>query len=399
MKRLRVLTLTSVYPRAEGDPEVPWLRTLMGAIATKGAFVKILAPAWKGLPDHQIEGLDVLRFRYATKELEILTGEEGAPNKMARKPWLKLLAIPYMIMGSIRCIRETRKWRPHVLYANWPFPHTLMAMPASWIFNVPIVSQFYGAELLLRKKSPWIERFLRMAALNSRRNLANSTYTASQVREIEPVQVQIVPHGASCPAPIDEPLPPPEGQPTILFVGRHIERKGVRFLIDAMSHISFEPAPRLVIAGHGDLTEELKAQAAASPAADRIEFPGRVSAEELDALYTRCHVFVLPSIVDSRGDTEGLGTVPLEAYEHLRPVVASRVGGIPDVVKDGATGYLVPPEDPKALAEAIELILRDPEMAAAMASQGRKMAREHFSWDRISDLLLRAMTDSVREGK
>lgn len=399
MKRLRVLVLTSVYPRAEGDPEVPWLRTLMGAIRDKGALVKMLAPAWKGLPDHEIEGIPVLRFRYATKEYEILTGEEGAPNKMARKPWLKLLAIPYMIFGAIRCIRECYKWRPHVLYSNWPFPHTLMAMPASWLFNIPIVSQFYGAELLLRRTSPWIEKFLRIAALSSRRNLANSTYTAGQVREIEPVTVQIVPHGGSCPAPIENPPPPPAGAPTILFVGRHVERKGIRYLIEAMEHLKHEPAPRLCIAGHGDLTRELMAQAAASPAADRIAFAGRVSAEKLDELYSECSVFVLPSIVDSRGDTEGLGTVPLEAYEHLRPVVASRVGGIPDVVKDAVTGYLVPPEDPKALAEAIDQILGDPHLAGQMALQGRKLSREHFSWDRISDLLLRALTESVQEGR
>ncbi|MEN9355518.1 MAG: GDP-mannose-dependent alpha-(1-6)-phosphatidylinositol monomannoside mannosyltransferase, partial [Fibrobacterota bacterium] len=223
--------------------------------------------------------------------------------------------------------------------------------------------------------------------------------TAAQVREIEPVQVQVVPHGASCPASLDDAPPPPSGVPVILFVGRHVERKGIRFLIEAMEHLKHEPAPRLCIAGHGDLTETLKAQAAVSAASDRIEFSGRVSAERLDELYRDCTVFVLPSIVDSRGDTEGLGTVPLEAYEHLRPVVASRVGGIPDVVKDAVTGFLVPPADPKALAEAIDMILADPILASQMASQGRKLAREHFSWDRISDLLLRALTESVKEGR
>ena len=369
MNLLRVMALTSVYPRAEGDPEVPWLRTLLGTIGSKGAMIRVLAPAWKGLPDHRIEGIPVLRFRYAPKDLEILTGEEGAPSKMARNPKLKLLAIPYMLFGAIRCIRECWKWRPHVLYSNWPFPHTLMAMPASWLFNIPIVSEFYGAELLLRRKSPWVERFLRMAILNSRRVLAISTYTAGQVREIEPVSVSIVPYGGSCPVQLEDAPPPPPGAPTILFVGRHVERKGIRYLIEAMEHIAHQPAPTLCIAGHGDLTEELKAQAAASPAADRIRFAGRVSAERLDALYRECSVFVLPSIVDSRGDTEGLGTVPLEAYEHLRPVVASRVGGIPDVVKDAITGYLVPPEDPKALAEAIDQILDDPYLAARMPSR------------------------------
>ena len=395
MNRLRVLVLSSVYPRAEGDPEVPWLRTLMGKLKERGAYVRLLAPAWKGLPDHEIEGIPVRRFRYAPKSLEILTGEEGAPNKIAKKPWLQLLAIPYMIFGALRCLRETWKWRPHVLYANWPFPHTLMAMPASWLFNVPIVSQFYGAELLLRRKNPWIERFLRMAALHSRQVIAISSYTAGQVREIEPVPVQIIPYGASCPTRESSP-PPPPGAPVILFVGRHVERKGIRFLIEAMTHLRHQDA-RLCVTGQGNITEELKVQAKASPAADRISFPGRVSAEELDQLYLDCTVFVLPSIVDSRGDTEGLGTVPLEAYEHLRPVVASRVGGIPDVVKDGLTGLLVPPEDPKALAEAIDQILDDPETAARMAEQGRKLAREHFSWERITDLLLRALTESVQE--
>jgi glycosyltransferase involved in cell wall biosynthesis len=92
---------------------------------------------------------------------------------------------------------------------------------------------------------------------------------------------------------------------------------------------------------------------------------------------------VLPSVLDARGDTEGLGVVLLEAMHHAVPVVGSRIGGIPDIVVDGESGLLVPPGDPEALAGAIRALARDPALAARLGEGGRERLRAHFSWDAI----------------
>ncbi len=96
---------------------------------------------------------------------------------------------------------------------------------------------------------------------------------------------------------------------------------------------------------------------------------------------------MLPAVIDAKGDTEGLGVVLLEALGFERPVIGSDVGGIPDIVRPGETGWLVPPADPTALAETILEIAADPERARDVASLGRASVESRFSLDRITEEL------------
>lgn len=378
---MKVLHLVSVYARNQDDPEVPWLRTLLAHLKARGHESIVVAPSWKGLASHEIDGIRVVRFRYAPRNLEILTGEEGAPNKLARKPWLQLLVFPYVVLGAIRTLHLAWREKPDLIHVHWPVPHVMLALPAAWILGIPVVTHFYLAELLLRRKFPLVTPFLALAVRVSRKVIAISRYTADQVRSIREAPIEIIPYGGASSPDHDVP-PPPRGRPVILFVGRHVERKGIPVLIEAMAHLQHDA--ELVICGHGDKTPALKELASRSVAADRIQFPGRVDAAELSRLYARCTVFCLPSIVDSRGDTEGLGTVPLEAYAHGRPVVCSAVGGIPDVVDEGETGFLVPPGDPQALAGALDRLLGDPELAKRMGEAGRQLVFGRFSWPELA---------------
>lgn len=378
---MKVLHIVSVYARQQNDPEVPWLRTMLAHLRMRGHENIVVAPSWKGLASHEVDGIRVERFRYAPAGLEILTGEEGAPNKLARKPWLQLLVVPYVFSGAWRTFRLALREKPDIIHVHWPVPHAMVALPAAWLLRIPVVTHFYLAELLLRRKFPFVTPFLSLAVRMSRQVVAISRFTADQVRSIRETPVTIIPYGGAS-SPIDEATPPPCGHPVILFVGRHVERKGIPILIEAMKHLRHDA--ELVICGRGDQTPELEELASRSPAADRIRFPGRVSAEELSHLYARCTVFCLPSIVDSRGDTEGLGTVPLEAYAHGRPVVCSRVGGIPDVVVEGETGFLVPPGEPAALAEALDRLLGDPDLAARMGEAGKALVQGRFSWPSLA---------------
>jgi glycosyltransferase involved in cell wall biosynthesis len=93
---------------------------------------------------------------------------------------------------------------------------------------------------------------------------------------------------------------------------------------------------------------------------------------------------VLPAIHDDRGDTEGLGVVLVEALMHQRPVVASSVGGIVDVIKDGETGLLVPEKNPQAIADAILRLINDPSLSRRLGRQGFEFAQKYFDWDEIT---------------
>ncbi len=172
------------------------------------------------------------------------------------------------------------------------------------------------------------------------------------------------------------------GQPSVVFVGRVTRQKGLPVLLRAADRI--DPAAQLVIcAGQAD-TPELEAEVAglAGQLRERrsgvIWLSGMLAMREVIQLLTHATVFACPSLY------EPLGIVNLEAMACGAAVVASRVGGIPEVVADGETGLLVPPDDPAALADAINVLVRDTGRAAAMGRLGRKRAVAEFGWQAVA---------------
>ncbi len=387
---MKVLVIGSVYPRFHEDAEVPWLRTSIAHLKQAGVEIQVLAPAYKGLKSHEIDGVKVNRFRYAPAGWEFLTHEEGAPSKMASKPWLQLLAIPYIISGFFKCIKICRKFRPDVIHAHWPFPHAYIALGAAKLFHIPLVLNFHGAELLLIRKKKWVKPLLKFAIGQAQAVFANSSFTAGKIKALRNVDVEWSPYGTTLESgeisaePTQAPHPV-NGKFKILFVGRHIERKGICYLIEAAKYLPRDQF-EIRIVGVGDLTDKLKAQAAevsTTPDAANIIFTGKLSPEELANEYKTANVFTLPAIVDSKGDTEGLGVVLIEAMELGLPVVASNVGGIPDVVVDGVSGILVPEKNPEALASAYKRLAAEPELQKQLLEGARKRIDECFNWSKI----------------
>ena len=386
---IKVLVIGSVYPRYDKDAEVPWLRTSIAHLKKAGLDVQVLAPAYKGLKSHTIDGTPVNRFRYAPADWEILTHEEGAPSKMASRPWLQLLAIPYIISGFFKCIKICRQWKPDIIHAHWPFPHAYIALGAAKLFHIPLVLNFHGAELLLIRKKKWVKPLLKFAIGQAQSIFANSSFTAGKIKAIRDVDVEWSPYGTT----LDERREtrderegsglaphPVNGKFKVLFVGRHIERKGIRYLIEAAKYLPQDKFEIRII-GEGDLTGQLKQQAAQYP---HVLFTGKLPAAELAREYREANVFVLPAIVDHKGDTEGLGVVLIEAMESGLPVIASDVGGIPDVVVDNVSGLLVPEKSPVALADAIKRLAEDPQLTVQLLEGARNRIAEHFTWDNIT---------------
>ena len=427
---MKVLVIGSVYPRFQEDAEVPWLRTSVAHLKKAGVDIQVLAPAYKGLKSHDIDGTHVNRFRYAPASWEILTHEEGAPSKMASKPWLQLLAIPYIINGFFQCIRICHKWKPDVIHAHWPFPHAYIALGAAKLFRIPLVLNFHGAELLLIRKKKWVKPLLKFAIGQAQAIFANSSFTAGKIKALRNVNVEWSPYGTTLETSrsqverradefshpqqnIVESKDPVTVTPhavnskfKILFVGRHIERKGITYLIEAAKYLprdNFE----IRIVGVGDLTEQLKQQAALlderretkdeRTQSASIIFTGKLSPEDLANEYKTANVFVLPAIVDSKGDTEGLGVVLIEAMELDLPIVASNVGGIPDVVIDNESGILVPEKDPVALADAFKRLAADPSLTERLLAGARKRISECFTWDGIIERQIDVYNKVIRK--
>jgi glycosyltransferase involved in cell wall biosynthesis len=389
---VRILHVVTAWPRDPEDVITPWLVTLAEKQAARGHEVDVLAPAWRGRRT-QSEGSGgkpgptVRRFRYAPSRWERLTHEETVPDRLQRHPAYALLVPGYLASGVAAAARLGRARRYDVVHVHWAVPHGLAGWAAARAARrATLATTFYGAEIRwAEKRFPPARAFLRWYCRRSRL-VAISESTRAMIAPYAGDQpIEVIPYGV--PLPPAEEIPPSQtaDPPRILFVGRLVARKGVDRLLEALAGLRVRPW-RLEIVGFGPERDPLERRAAELGIADRVEFLGRVTSAELVAAYRRATCFVLPATLDERADTEGLGVVLLEAMSYGVPVVATRRGGIVDVVDDGKTGILVE-DDPDALAEAIAALLEDPDRGRALGRAGRARVRERFGWDSIVDRL------------
>jgi glycosyltransferase involved in cell wall biosynthesis len=180
-------------------------------------------------------------------------------------------------------------------------------------------------------------------------------------------EVRVIPSGVDLPAEVGREAEPPE----VLYAGRLSAEKGVLELVEAARGL------RLVVAGDGPLRPQVP------------DARGFVPHDELQTLYARAAVVACPS------RREGFGVACLEAMAHGRPVVATGVGGLRDLVVDGETGLVVPARDPTALRGALERLLADPGLRRRLGAAGRERAREQFSWATVTDATVRAYADAA----
>lgn len=180
-----------------------------------------------------------------------------------------------------------------------------------------------------------------------------------------------------------------DGQPFILAVSR-LSRddiyKGIDLLLRSFARIASDfSAVRLIIVGEGNDLDRLRAFVRSAAIEERVEFQTCATDADLALLYQRCTLFALPS------KKEGFGLVFLEAMRAGKPVIAAAAGGATEVVDDGRSGILVPPDDADALSSALRHLLADSSLAQSMGSEGRRRAIEQFGYraytERIADAL------------
>jgi len=389
---VKVLYLVTAYARDPDDVITPWLVETIRRLAARGVTVEVLAPAYRGLESQVVAGVRVHRFRYAPRGWETLTHDQTAPDRIRERPQFLGLVPGYVAAGSAAAARLARSGGFDVIHAFWPIPQGVLGLWAKRRSGLPLVSTFFGVELTwMEKQFPFLAPLLRRLVRGSDAVTAISTYTAERLaRQVPGVQAAIIPFGAAVDAP---PAPPPYtydgARPfEMLFTGRLVERKGVHVLLDAIASLPPGRRVRLNVLGDGPDRAKLEARAAElGLLGDRAVFHGFVPTEELQRRLETCDAFVLPAVIDAKGDTEGLGVVLLEAMSHARPVIASAAGGIVDIVRDGRNGWLVPPGDAAALAGAVTACMDDPARARTLGLHGREDVEAGFSWDVIADRL------------
>lgn len=381
---LHICVIGSTYPLHENDAQVPWLRDSLRRLKARGHRITVFAPAYKGCKEHTIDGIRVVRFRYAPERWEDLTHGSGAPNKVTSLH-KKLLVLPYIVMGCLHGIMLARQERFDILHAHWPFPHGFMSIAMRLAIGSPCILTCHGAELALARKSNGIRKALSQILKSRALLCCNSSHTQDQIFRIARRKAMIFPYGTSIETTeatgySEKPFHSPV---RLLNCGRLIERKGIDYLLKALPEMLKIRPVHLDITGEGVCKELWMQQAKALGLEQHVTFHGFVDDATLAQLYRACDIYVHPAIIDSRGDTEGLGVVLVEALANKKPVIASAVGGIVDVIKDKQTGLLVPEKQPQALVEAVEYLVAHPEEARTLGENGYAHVQNYFNWDTI----------------
>lgn len=393
---MKILILATGYPRWQGDFSNVYLHRLAKSLIKVGVEVHIVAPHAMGLKKEEvIDGVHIHRFQYMfPSKLETLAYFPGMPEKI--KTIKGKILLPFFMLCMIKKMQDiVKKYNIDIINAHWAIPPGFLATFTKNFHKKPVLITLYGAELWPAIKSDSkVMKWMISYALNKANKVVGiSDATCDAGKEIScRKDIEILPDG------IDTETFNPEVDGSevqerydlenyfmIFSSGRMVERKGFRYLIEALPYVLEKyPNTKLIIGGDGPERQSLEVLVKSLEIENNVIFPRFISDEDFPKYMKACDVFVLPSIVDSKGDTEGSATILLEAMACGTPVVGTKVGGVPYAIKDGFGGFLVNQKDPKQLGEAIIMLLDNKGLRREMGIKGRGYVEEMFSWDRIA---------------
>jgi D-inositol-3-phosphate glycosyltransferase len=337
---VKVVVLTTSYPRHAGDAAGRFVAEGVEELRGRGLEISVVSPA---------------EFRH----YGIAYGA-GVAGNLRRRPWLGA-AVPLMLGSFARAARRAARGAD-LVHAHW-----LPAGAVALTTGRPFVVQVWGTDVeLARRMRPLARAVLRRARLT----IAPSSALAQEAERLGAREVRVIPNGVDVPDEVGREADPLE----ILFAGRLSREKGILELVEAADGME------LVVAGDGPLRDRV-------PGAE-----GFVPHDELGDLYARAAVVACPS------HREGFGIACAEAMAHGRPVVASAVGGLLDLVVHEETGLLVPPRDVPALRSALERLIGNPDLRRSFGVAARSRILEHFSWDRFAQGTVHAYEDALARG-
>lgn len=387
MSRPAILMTASTLPRWPADTEPEFILQLAAAL-TDRYRVTVLAPHYPGAAvDEDMGGVRIHRYRYAPESWQTLAYSGGMLHRLRDKP-LRWLLVPGFLLGQLLAIlRLHRRERFDLLHAHWIVPQGLVAavLKSLGLFRGPFVLSSHGGDLFSlqgRFFQPFKRWIVRCA--DQINVVSNAMVTPAVELGASPASLLVRSMGIdttgrfTCNESGDS-------RSGVVFVGRLVEKKGVDVLVRAFAEICSRRADQtLRIIGDGPLREELEQLSSELGCADKITFVGAVPNRDVPGELNRACVAVVPSVVASDGDQEGLGLVAVEAMACGCAVVCSSLPALQDVVTDGETGSMVEPGDHQALGRAIEAQLEDSTLRTRLAEAGRNVARSRFDWRAVA---------------
>lgn len=393
---MRLLVMSSTFPDAALDGSRPRFVYDLAESLCDHANVDALVPHHPGAPTRERMGrVEVFRFRYWWPP----SAEALTPNmreQIGRSP-LARLQIPMFFLAQIATLRRHLARRPaDVVNAHWLVPQGLSAAlvrgRAPGRFRLAL--HVHAGDVYLLARAPLGRRLARFVI--SRANVVHAS--GSHVRDTLDRLLGFASNAQLQPMGVDwglfasgAPEPPPEASlfPAgyLLFIGRFVAKKGAVYLLRALARVrESHPGLGLLLIGSGPLEPQLREETRQLGLDPAVRFLGPRAHEDVVTYLRHCRLVAVPSIVDERGETEGMPTVVTEALAAGTLVVGSSVNGIPDLIRHGENGWLCRAKDPDDIARKMLLALNETD-ASRIIRAGRRtaarldwpaLAREYF---------------------
>jgi len=374
---LNILILTHNYIRFRGDHAGHFLHVLATGLVQSGHKVLVLAPHQKGLQEVEImDGVVVHRFRYAPAAKERLA-YIGTMHELVAASWLnKVLFLAFLVSFFIKALSLSIRERVDLVSAQWWIPGGLVGYLVSLFRRKPLVVTSHGTDIRLLERSHFSRKLAKPVFRRAKYVTTVSGFLKEKLirnTRVAQEKIRVIPMPVTPDTFAPTPLPK-DVVKLILCVARFTPQKGLDYLLKACrmlrdKRINF----KMTIVGEGPSKESLQEEIVGLHLEDVVSLVDVVPQSELNQLYAESYLCVLPSI------EEGFGLVLVEAQLCKRPVVGTRSGGITDIIEDGESGLLVLPRDHESLAQAMERILTDRQLAERLAEGGYRSALARFS--------------------
>lgn len=374
----KILVLTTSYPSHSEDWAGVFIAKLMAAIKERGYTITVVAPAVPGFHGrHIVDGIETIRFGYFfPRSLERLTaGAGGIPENISGSLLAKIQLFPMMAKFLATALSASRS--TDIVYANW-LGAGIIGAAVNFLRGNPLVVSFRGDDgYLARDRLLW-KCFAKWV-------IGRAWALAPVSKELLDIMVALGAPPAKCYLPkfgVDTELfQPPHGprrksdSVRVLYVGSLIPKKGLQDLIEALSDPEFIGV-RLSVIGDGYYAANLKSLSEATGMKDRIEWLGIRKPQEVANAMRGADILCLPS------HTEGTPNVVREAMASGLAVVATRVGGIPDLVQHGAAALLYDPGDINGLRACLRTLAANEDLRERLGKTGRELVvKSGSTWD------------------
>lgn len=371
-----------------------------------------LRPLGRIPPASGFKDLDCLVIRANWFSLDMLKGLVFFAFRRPRGVWdcfglvcrsldnpLRMVKMLYILLASLQLAYRAHSLEPRLVRAHFLFSAALAAQFLSRLLNVPYSLTVYTT--FEHYPRAFIQTMVKEAVF-----LVADTHQAKQfLQELgaEASRIHVI-HNSVCPEEFQVRRKISHQVPVILGVGRLDAKKGFHVLLHACALLRERGVLfQAMLIGDGPEKRRLFRLRGQLGLVNAVKMLGKLPFEEVKTWFDRADVFVMPSVVTADGDADGLPTVVIEAMASGLPVVGTTTGGIPEAVRDGITGFLVPANSPEPLARRIQQLLEHEGLRIQFGLEGRRVVERDFDLrckaDLLTDLIRRYLGAAGANGK